>query len=226
MRTHVIMVSLAALLCAGCARTPAGVSPEGQTIVTFQAQVRGAIRPDGYYYILLDTNNDPTDGPVPVVARPWGNGYAAGSYTHYVLYHGGVFGVYQSSDPDHSQSTYLGRPMQASIITTNTPGDTLFVQLDRAQIANVHPDVRALDVNIVTTDRVPLNAEDPAPKIVDGLGRSGNAYVTIPLTFTTTYFNGGEPDPGNPETANDAPGLDSRPDLDLINWRTTVQRDQ
>ena len=57
-------------------------------------------------------------------------------------------------------------------------------------------------------------------------GRSGNAFVTIPLTFTTTYTNGVDPDPGNPETPNDAPGLDTRPNVDLTNWRITVQTDQ
>jgi hypothetical protein len=219
------MLPLAALLCAGCAKTPSGVSDQGQTLITFQVQLRGAVQPDAYYYILLDTNNDPGDGPVPVVARPWGNGFAAGSYTHYVVYNGGVFSVYESSDADHTQSTYLGRPLQAAVITTNTPNDTLFVQLDRSQIANVHPDVHALDVNFVATDRVPLDTEGPVSKTVDGLGRSGNAFVTIPLTFTTTYVNGGDPDPGNPETANDAPGLDTRPDLDITNWRITVHTD-
>jgi hypothetical protein len=220
------MVSLTALLWGGCAKTPAGISTEGQTLVTFEVQVRGAIQPENYYYILLDTNNDPTDGPVPVVGRPWGNGYAAGSYTHYVLFHGGVFSVYQSSDPNHTSSSYLGRPLQAGVSTTNAAGDTLVVQLDRAQITNVHPDVRAVDVNLVATDRVPLDPQEVTPKTVDGLGRSGNAFVTIPLTFTTTYANGVDPDPGNPETPNDAPDLDTRPNLDLTNWRITVQTDR
>lgn len=226
MSSHIGMVSLSVALLAGCARTPTGVTPGGQTLITFQAQVQGQIvpgDPNAYYYIVLDTDNNPTTGPIPVVARPWGNGYAAGSYTHYVLYHNGVFGVYASVDANHTTSTYLGRPLQAGITTTNHPNDTLFVQVDRAQIADLHPDVRALDVNIIATDRVPLDPQELTVKVVDGLGASGNDYVTIPLTYTTVYNNGVDPDPAHPETPLDAFGLATNPDLDLVNWRITVQ---
>lgn len=225
-RVHLLILTLAAAFCAGCARTPAGVAPGSQTLITFEVQVAGSLSadPNAWYYIVLDTNNDPTDGPVPVVARPWGNGYAAGSYTHYVLYRPGAgFRVFRSADPNHTENTYLGPPLQAGLTSTNRPNDTLMVQLDRAQIATVNPDVRALDVNIIATDRVPLDPQEITPKTVDGLGASGNEFVTIPLTYTTTYANGVDPDPGHPEGPRDAPGLAERPHLDLINWRITVQ---
>jgi hypothetical protein len=220
------MVSLSVALLAGCARTPPGVSTSGQTLVTFEVQVQGQIvagDPNAYYYIVLDTDNNPATGPVPVVARPWGNGYATGSYSYYVLYHNGVFGVYESTDANHTTSTYIGRPLQAGITTTNRPNDTLFVQLDRSQIAGANPDVSALDVNVISTNVVPLDPQEIVTKVVDGLGVSGNAYVTIPLTYTTVYNNGVDPDPGDPERADDAPYLSDNPNLDLINWRITVQ---
>jgi hypothetical protein len=223
---HIGMVSLSAALLAGCARTPPGATTGAQTLVTFEVQVAGQIvpgDPNAYYYIVLDTDNNPATGPIPVVARPWGNGYAAGSYTHYVLYHNGVFGVYESIDPNHTTSTYLGRPLQGGITTTNRPNDTLFVQVDRAQIADIHPDVRAIDVNVISTDRVPLDPQELTVKVVDGLGASGNDYVTIPFGFTTVYTNGVDPDPAHPETPRDADGLANNPNLDLINWRITVQ---
>lgn len=226
MRAHVVMVTLVAGMLAGCAHTPPGVTPIGQTLVTFEVQFQGAINPgnpNAYYYIVLDTDNNPATGPVPVVARPWGNGYAAGSYTHYVLYHNGVFGVYRSADANHTTSTFIGRPFQAGLATHNVPNDSLFIQIDRAQIADVHPDVSALDVNVIATDRVPLDPQEVTTKIVDGLGASGNDYVTIPLTFTTTYNDGIDPDPAHPENPLDAPGLDTRPDLDITNWRISVQ---
>lgn len=225
-RAHTMILTLAATLCAGCARTPAGVTPGQQTLVTFEVQVAGSVSvdPNAYYYIVIDTDNDPTDGPVPVVARPWGNGYAAGSYTHYILYRPGAgFRVFQSADENHTENTYIGPPLQAGVGTTNRPSDTLIIQIDRSQIATVNPDVRALDVNVIATDRVPLDPQEVTPKTVDGLGGSGNEFVTIPLTFTTTYANGVDPDPGHPEGPNDAPGLAAHPNLDLTNWRFTVQ---
>jgi hypothetical protein len=231
------MVTLAAALCAGgtaliggCASTPSGVTPGKQTLITFEVQVAGSINtanPASYYYIVLDTDNDPSDGPIPVVSRPWGNGYAAGSYTHYILYRpGSGFRVYRSADPNHTEAVYMGTPLQAGIATTNRPNDTLVVQVERSQIATVNTNVSALDVNVIATDRVPLDPQEITPKIVDGLGPSGNDFVTIPLTFTTTYANGVDPDPGHPETPNDAPGLATRPDLDLASWRITVQTNQ
>ncbi|HEY3267209.1 MAG TPA: hypothetical protein VGM37_09800 [Armatimonadota bacterium] len=221
---HLIPIALA---LAGCAKTPPGAVTGPQTLVTFEVQVQGSVNPAEYYYIVLDTNNDASDGPRPVVARPWGNGYAAGSYTHYILYHAGTFGVYQSSDnPDHQMNVYLGRPLQAGVESRNNASDTLVVQLDAAQVANVNPAVRALDVNIIATDRVPLDPQEITTKTVDGLGLSGADFVTIPLTYTQVYQDGVNPDPGHPETleAGIVPGLAEHPELDLINWRTTVQR--
>lgn len=218
---HALLLCLP-LLAAGCARTPDGASDGGGTLVTFQVQLKGAVNPSLYYYVLLDTDNDPSDGPVPVVARPWGNGYAAGSYTHFVLYHAGTFGVYRSSDADHTEQVYLGRPLQAFVTTTNNPSDTLQIQIEAGMVDDANPSVASFDVNVVCTDRVPLDPQDATPKVVDGLGASGNDYVSIPLTFTTSYANGVDPDPGHPEREE---AWVTEPSLDMVNWRIVVQTD-
>lgn len=85
------------LLFLGCARFPAepvsNPAPR-QLIVTlrFAAPVD-----DRYYYLVaLDTNQDPSDGPVPVIQGPyWGNGWGTGPITRFVEYYSGQFGVYQ-----------------------------------------------------------------------------------------------------------------------------------
>ena len=60
--------------------------------------VAGTINPAYYYYVLFNVNNTPNSnnsgptGPVPVVAPPYANGFAAGAFTNYVEYNSGVPG--------------------------------------------------------------------------------------------------------------------------------------
>ncbi|HOC31133.1 MAG TPA: hypothetical protein PKK84_02715 [Armatimonadota bacterium] len=224
MKKPPLLAVLGVLALAGCSRTPDGVIPDDGTLVTIEIKMTGVVHPANYYYAVIDTDNNPGTGPIPVASRPWGNGYAAGSYTHYVLLHGGVFGVYESVDPSHSISTYLGRPIQAAVTTTSKPNDTIVVQLDTTQLKTVNPGVRALDVNLIATDRVPLDPQDPTPKIVDGLGRGGNDYVTIPVTYTSAYANGVDPDPTHPERAE--PDIVPDPNCDILDWKITVMTGQ
>ena len=101
----VAVVSLAAML-GGCAR-----GGEGQGAVV-PSQVLDVVlryaRPINdafYYFIAIDADNDPDDGPVPVASGPyWGNGWGTGSMTHYVEYHQGQYQLFRVVlDPDLTQ---------------------------------------------------------------------------------------------------------------------------
>ena len=51
-----------------------------------------------FYFAAFDTNQDPSDGPVPVVQGPyWGNGWGTGPISRFVEYNNGQFWVYQPS---------------------------------------------------------------------------------------------------------------------------------
>src|SRR5947208_4541191 len=99
------------LAVAGCAQTPAGVTgpPPRQLLLT--ETVAGVIAPEDFYYMAMDFSGDPAKGPVPVIGSPWGNGWGAGSITHYVLIHGNQAQVFRIRPGTNLlESDFLGRP--------------------------------------------------------------------------------------------------------------------
>ena len=175
----------ALLLLPGCAKSPdSGItSPVSgpQLIVTLT--VLGNINPNYYYFVLFNINNTPNQnnssvtGPVPVVAAPYGNGFAAGAITNYVEYNGGVpggtgFGFYNFSDPNLLQPNYLGTGRY--LVTSQAAGNTLSFQLPLIYLATsaISVDqIQSLQVNFITTNYVPLVGQNiTQPKYFDSLG--------------------------------------------------------
>lgn len=189
------------LLPAGCAKAPGGsngdISPVSGPQLFITMTVKGAINPNYYYYVLFNINDTPgpngtsVTGPVPVVAPPYGNGFAAGAFTHYVEYGGNNaspggtgFGYYAiSSDlltPSYQGST--GVLIQSSATTS-----TLSFQIPLAQLVPVGSsltvdNINQLEVNFVNTNTPNVIGDSLAtPKFFDSLNlpSSTGSFVDI-----------------------------------------------
>jgi hypothetical protein len=86
---------LASLLLFGCARFPSGsVSNPAARQLVVTVEFAAPLDSRYYYFVALDTNQDSSDGPVPVVQGPyWGNGWGTGPISEFVEYHNGQFSV-------------------------------------------------------------------------------------------------------------------------------------
>lgn len=156
--------------------------------------VKGTINPSYYYYVLFNVNNTPgpnrtaVTGPVPVVGPPYGNGFAAGAFTNYVEYNGGVpggtgFGFYAIS-ADLLQPKYLGSTGYL-VTSAVSPGNTLSFQIPLAQLAPsglTVDGINQLEVNFVATNVVNVIGDSlSTPKYFDALNlpTSTGSFVDI-----------------------------------------------
>ena len=206
------------LALSGCARVPQGAVGPGLRRLIVEATVRGSINPDYHYFFAINASGDAATGPVPVISPPWGNGWSAGTMTHYVYCHSsqpGYYGVYRVDDlATLLTSTYIDRPIEYS----NPYGGNLIrfvLDLDRLLPAGT-PLPPEISVNFITTDVVPRDPNYRGRKLVDGLGPAGNSFVTIPLRTNRVFTNA---DSTTPETSGDV----ADPDLDLVDWRIEVR---
>jgi hypothetical protein len=100
-KLHVLagIIGIISVLGAGCAWFPLEGNGNGDSfperVIIVSVEMAKAIEDEYYYYIALDLDDDRTDGPLPVFRGPfWGNGWGAGSMTHYIEYHAGAYRVY------------------------------------------------------------------------------------------------------------------------------------
>jgi hypothetical protein len=191
--------------------------------------VAAPLNPNYVYIVALNPSNDanPTaQGPIPVIAPPWGNGFVAGGCTYFVQWNPNftpAYGIYQFTDPTQNNFIETGVPLNP--ITVPNGGSTLQFTIDLSQIA---PSVNAanlynsLQINFLSMDRTPHGAA-PSPKGWDALGDSSNPatindWITVPLrvggTYNNTYYQ-------NIEPAGDVIGS-SDPSLDIINFSVQV----
>lgn len=242
------------LLSAGCAKAPSGAggSPVSGAQVFVTLTVAGKINPQYYYYVLFNVNNAPAPsnrgllGPVPVVAPPYGNGFAAGAITNYVEYNGGVpggtgFGYYNFSDVNLLQPSYLGST--GYLVQSQISGNTLSFQIPLARLAPLGTTVdqiNQLEVNFVTTNTVNVIGDSlSSPKYFDALdvpsstGSFVNIIVRTPgggvqsASYSNAMTNnetGGDVSQyvnGFPVTVNAAQFPDVN-DLDITDWTIRI----
>jgi hypothetical protein len=231
---------LASLLSAGCAKAPGGSQGPGagrQIIVTMT--VAGHIRPDYFYFVLFNTTNTPekSSGPIPVVAAPWGNGFAAGEFTHFLRYDGSQPNagyVLYAVVPGSSLRgfTSLGAPIEYTPVPGGGATIRFRVALAQLATAGIPPeDIRALQVNFLATDRIPVDPNDPRTKLFDALGDARQpGGVNNPITISTLqsglYQNSGvlrEPAGDVTEAGNGTFQSVSNPDLDITDWTIEVR---
>ncbi len=245
-------LALFLLLPAGCAKSPSSgsTSPVSGPQLLVTMTVAGNINPNYYYYVLFNVNNTPgpnnssVTGPVPVVAAPFGNGYAAGAFTNYVEYNsaqpGGTNFNFYVVDKTLFNSQVLG---QSRLIQAQASGSTLTFQLPLAYLATSNVtagDINSLQVNFIATNVVPPNGQNiSTPKYFDALyppQQAGNSYVNLIIrdsggTLLANTFNnlGSGVNEGNGDVAQYVNGVPvvvsgttpdgvTTNDLDITGW--------
>lgn len=219
---------LGLLALTGCARFPEVPVERGVRRLVIEMQVAGRIRPEYHYFVVFNLSNDPTGstGPLPVVAPPWGSGFAGGAYTHYVRYaqflpQGGyaLYRVGQGTENQPPPHLYLGVPLRTD--TVNATTNRLRFEIDLIQLIPNEREARAiqyLQLNFITTDIIPTDPNAPVRKNGDSLGdgRLGDyRYLNLRIDTDRIVRNS---DPVI-EPANDI----ADPDLDIIDWRLEVR---
>lgn len=212
--------------CSACARFPDTPTAGGVRRIVVEVEVAGRIRPDYHYFVLFNLSNDSTgqSGPVPVVAPPWGNGFAAGAFTHFMrfdnLQPAGGYALYRvQPNTNLSVFQYLGAPRFSEPVGAES--SRLRFEIDLTQLIPNPVDaqqMRFIQLNIVATDRIPIDPNDLTPKVVDALGDPAlgvSQYLNLRIDQNRIVRNADT----NLEPRGDAPD----PDLDIVDWRVEVR---
>jgi hypothetical protein len=188
-----------ALSLSSCAKLPSSGVGERSTRVLFTIAFQQPINNNYVYFVALrpSKESNPTEnGPIPIVAPPWGNGFVGGEVTHFMRYSIDQFPNYQLYE--FTDGTLLNyRPIGIPINYLNVnPGDReLVFEIDLAQLAPTLQDAlefKSLQVNILTMDRIPQGTS--GSKNWDALGNGAlpseiNSPITIPLQTASVYDN-------------------------------------
>lgn len=224
----------AAASMAGCAKFPSVPEATSTRLVismTLSGPVRTGLDPgdNGVPYVYMvafrpsEDANPVEQGPIPVVAPPWGNGFVAGGCTHFVWWdptQANEYTLYQFRDQNLQQWFALGVPV--NIVQVRPGMRTITFEVDLRQLAPSLDDAnkfQSIQVNFLTMDRVPISGSS---KFWDALGdgrlpNEVNTYLTIPLSVSATYTNQRA---GDIEPDGDTPD----PALDLVDWSIDVRR--
>lgn len=230
-RTTALIIGLAILsTLTGCAKFPAGPTTTGKQLV-LTLKVRGRINPTDatdpsvrrHYFIAIDNDGNPNTGPWAAVFPPYGgNGWVTSQdaqhsigLTSFVQYdstntEGYIYGVLPGSFFLNVSSPQP--PIRAELLEG---GSTLRVTVDLSQVATtaIPTDaIKQLDINFITTNALPLSGEFVAGRIWDGLGPSGQNYVTVDTTNNRLYYGYNA----------DGPAVND-PDLEIVYWSVEVQ---
>lgn len=236
----IALPALPLLAVAGCARAPGGAQNSTGAQLIVSMTVAGRINPAFSYFVLFNTTNSPTTstGPIPVVASPWGNGFAAGQFTQFVRYDStqgsagyGVYSVVPGSNLRSFQ--FLGSPLQFT--PPGDSGSTLQFRIPLSQLAvsGISADqIQNLQINFIATNSTPTDANTSATKLFDALGDARQVGgVNNPITISTAqshiYQNSDsvtpEPSGDVTEAGNGVFQTTSEPDLDIVNWSVEVR---
>lgn len=215
----IAVLALAFLLC-GCAKFPSNqVQPSGKQLVITMT-VAGRLNPSYFYFVAFNTNGDTTQGPVPVVGPPWGNGWGTGNITFFVRYTQGVYRIFRIVPGTNNLGIVDTGAQPIGFVDPGPSGKTLRFTIDVSQIATTElpaDQLESLTVNFISTDIQPEDPNFPGPKYYDGLGETGNDFLTISLAGNRLYSNS----EFNIEPSGDV--LNGDPDLDITDWSIEVQ---
>lgn len=236
-------VCAAAFLPSGCARAPAHFTNGPRMVVTLRFD--GPVNPDYYYYFLLRNGGDADamNGPIPVVAPPYGNGFATGlnsngaGFTDFVLHNGTGYRLYHvlgGINGHLNEGAFLWRGQPIVIPTTDS--HVLIFEIDL--VNQLKPEdgepqsfdilrARYLQIDVVATTTRPVNAQShDDDKAVDAFGDqsvigsgSFNTFLSVDTTQNRTYIS---QEQGIYEPQGD-PYPDNRdPSIDLVSWRIEI----
>jgi len=222
-----LLLVLPILAASSCAKFPANGVGTGTKRVIFTMTMAQPINPNFVYLVAMHASTDAnptTQGPIPVISQPWGNGFVAGTVDLFVRWDpltSPNYLVYRFQDANLTQYFQTGTPINSTPV--NTGDNRIQFELDINQIASstaVAPQLQSLQVNFLTMDRVPQGA-DSGGKTYDALGNTQlpseiNDFVVIPLNRSAVYNNSNF---ANLEPSGDTPD----PRLDIVNWSVEVR---
>ena len=211
---------------AGCAKLPDSNSNVRTTRLLFTIQLAREVNPNYVYVVGLRPSidgNPPEQGPIPVIAPPWGNGFVAGTVTHFVRWsrdQSPRFQVYVFEGANLLNFRATGVPVNSTEVVAGSR--TLQFEIDLLQVSETVDEARiwqTMQVNLLTMDRVPQGTS--GSKTWDALGDSRlptqvNSPITIPLRTSGIYDNSRF---ANLEVEGDCPD----PDLDIVDFRIEVR---
>lgn len=216
-----------ALALAGCAKLPDSGVGAGGTRISFTITLAREVNPNYVYIVALRPSTDPNppeQGPIPVIAPPWGNGFVAGTVTHFVSWaniQSPRYLLYRFRDTALIDYFALGAPV--NFVDVLPGGKVLRFEIDLTQIA---PDAataatyETLQFNILTNDRIPQG--NSGTKTWDALG-DGRLPSEINTPITISVRNSGTYD--NARFFDLEPNGDvADPDLDIVDWKVEVRR--
>lgn len=224
--------SAIAFTLSGCAKFPTTAPTTGKQLVV-TLKVRGVVRPTDpadpgnsrYYFIAIDNDGDSNTGPFAALYPPYGG-------TGWVTSRDASRSVGMTSFVEYDANNpqgYIYGVLPGSFFLNRTPpqppiryeildgGSTIRFVVDFSQIATTAipaDNIRELDINFITTNRLPNSQEIVESRQIDGLGPSGQDYATIDTTTDRTYSDD-DVDASN-FTLTD-------PDLDIVSWTISVQ---
>ena len=238
---------LAIVLCAcglslipGCAKYPSNVGGGTGPQLLVTMTVAGEINPNFYYFVVFNNTGDQAgiNGPGPVIAPPWGNGFVAGAATQFVEYHNSLpvdgYELFQFIPGTNLQQyTALGVPNQDTVIQPGASTMEFRIPLSQLATSNIPASsIGSIQINMIATDRLPVNPQDTSAKLFDSFGNStfGSGqlydYITINTQQAATYNNSTNPiEPsGDVEQTNGSGGYTNveEPDLDITNWSVQI----
>lgn len=214
---------------------------------------RGNVNGNYQYFFLIRNaaDNAGQNGPIPVIAPPYLNGFATGPNTATAAFTDMVefsqvqrqptvsgYGVYHlpggiAGDPNRNIFAAHGEPD----ISGASSGTTLSFELDLSRLTpptgETDPNLgnlpRYLQVNAIATSTTPIDPTnvDPA-KVVDAFGDqrlgsgSFNTFLTIDTLQGGVYTNSQSPADPTYEPEADAYPSDRDPALDLVSWSIRV----
>ncbi len=226
---RIFAVALLIALFAACAKFPTGPVPGAGKRIEFFVRFNGPVNPNYVYIVAIRDGDDLTGaqgGPLPIIRPPWGNGFCAPKATHFVRYDGfqGGGGYTLSKFIDlENLLTWVQVGIPVTFFTPGPDDDYIEFAISLSQLRQppANPDdIRALQINILTMNRVITDPNDPGPKIWDALGDSNDplaidSYITIETTVDRTYRNS--------DTNLEPQGDCIDPRLDIEDWTIRVR---
>jgi hypothetical protein len=226
-----VRIALCALLLAGiafggCAKFPDTGAGAGGTRLIFRMIMDGPVNPNFVYIVALNPSIEDvptTQGPIPVIAPPWGNGFVEGTVTHFVRWDTSQsphYLIFQFRDANLID--YFERGVPVNFLEVEPGGREISFEIELSQIAASEAEAetfRTLQVNFLTMDNVPQGTG--GDKVWDALGDGRlpgeiDEFVNIPLRTSGIYdnlrFQNLEPRGDNPDPA-----------LDIVDWSVEVR---
>jgi hypothetical protein len=227
MKAKLFGLILMPLVLGSCAMLPDSGSGARTKRIVVTVTMEQAINQNFVYIFAFRPStelNPTTQGPVPVVTSPWGNGFVAGNCTYFVRwdpFQSPRYLVYRFNDANLTSWYQTGVPV--NYIDVGTDSKTFVFELDLTQLALTPAEAdtyKSLQINLMAMDRIPQGSG--GSKAWDALGdgrlpSSINDYITVDLRTTGIYNNTKY---GQMEPVGDAPD----PSLDIADFQVEVRQ--